>query len=190
VREDERVSELGPAPGGWRRSAAEQVIPVDWLHAALAWKQPAFGRASWELWTERERLATADRHGFLVTRWEIVGPAGAWELRRDWRGRRWIGRPGDSEPAAAYEPGWRGGRIRLRDSTRLVWKRVSLWRREWVIANEEAFPFMRFKAHLRALRVEGSVEFDESARRLADPEPLVLLGWILILDARRRRHAH
>lgn len=180
------MSEIRASPADWRRDEAGQDVRVDWLRSTLAWKQPALGRPRWELWSGREQIATLDRRGFVVTHWTIAGPSGAWELRRDWRGRRWICRPGASEPAAGYEPSWRGGRIRLADATRLVWKRVSLWRREWMIANEEDFPFLLFKVHLHALRTEGTVEFDESARRLADPEPLVLLGWILILEAQRR----
>ena len=62
-------------------------------------------------------------------------------------------------------------------------------RKSWAITNEEERPFVTFHAVRHPLRIEGSIVFDDSARRLADLEPLILLGCILVLDA-RRSHAH
>jgi len=162
------------------------VFGVEQVGVRLHWKQPKRGVWRWELWSARECVASIGRRGLLSRGWTINGPSGAWELKRDWRGRRWFGRPGE-EPAIDFEPQWwRGGRFRLRDATRLTWKRLR--RGQWAIANEDGHPFVILRAQRGLLRIEGSVDFDVSARRLADPEPLLLLGWILILEARRRAH--
>lgn len=190
MSEERGVREPIASVAGWRRAEASESAGVDWLRERLTLKQPSVGRPRWELWAEPQIIGTVERRGFLARDWEIAGPSGPWELARDWRGRRRIGRPGAAVSAARYQPRWRGGAVELEDATRLTWRRLSLWRREWTLANEEGYPFVTFKAHARGLRFEGSVAFDEAARRLADPEPLVLLGWILILDARRRAHAH
>ena len=172
-----------PSRGGTEHSS---VFGVEQVGVRLHWKQPKRGVWRWELWNERECVAVLERHGLLTRTWTVAGPSGAWEMERTWRGPHRFRRPG-AAAAIEYEPEWRGGRLRLPDATRLVWKRLR--RGEWAIANEEGHPFMTLRARRGFLRLEGSVEFDVSARRLADIEPLLLLTWILMTQE-RRSHAH
>ena len=156
--------------------------------APLKWIQPR-AKGYWELLSGDRRIATLVRQGLLRHRWLITGPSSSWTFERDWRGRRWLKRPGEREAAVQYEPAWRGGRLRLCDATRLLWKRLSMRRTHWAVTNEDERPLVVFHAVRGPFRVEGSIEFDASARRLNELEPLLLLGWILVLDA-RRSHAH
>lgn len=167
-------------------SARTNLFAVEQVGVQMHWKQPQRGVWRWELWTARECVATIERHGFLTRTWTIAGPSGAWEVERNWRGPHRFRRPG-AAATIEYEPKWRGGRLRLPDATRLVWKRLR--RREWVIANEEGHPFVTLRSRRGFLRLEGSVDFDVSARRLTDLEPLLLFTWIL-MTRERRSHAH
>jgi hypothetical protein len=115
--------------------------------------------------------------------------AGRWTIRARGLFGREITREGDLGPAARYAAGWflRG---RIATASGAGYRvRHAFFGGTLSLCNDEGFPFLHVVAGPDPFKTEGSVRFEEAGRRLEHPEPLVLLLWDLVVEARRSHAA-
>ena len=114
-----------------------------------SWDQPRRFAEYYELRASGELLATLGREaGMSPARpFHATTAEGEWILKRrsllipsfDVR------RPGATEAAAVYRPGWLGrGRVRMQPGPEYSWKMDSFWRFEWAWMDEGGSPLVSF----------------------------------------------
>lgn len=157
--------------------------------AALEWTQPRRLHRRWELRGDGDLLATLTsrpwHRGFFARTHSAV-----WSIRESLIAPLAILRDEATVPVArARRRGWRTLEIERTAGESLVWKRTSLLGTTQALENREGFPLLTFRRNRRFLAVHAEVRLEDAARALPDLEPLLMLGWALVLIS-SRSHAH
>ncbi len=116
---------------------------------------------------------------------------GRWELRPRgfWRSRILVTPAGSEAPVATFLPGWTGGVLKFEDGRRFRWRRVSWWRLQWVFESADGTPLVRLRHRFAWLRAAATIVIEPAAAEAPEAPLLALLGWYLMLLARRRHAA-
>ena len=164
-----------------------EAIGRDW-----AWKRPRMWRRRYELLSDGEPLAVLEARSLLgASMWgETAG--GEWQVRHQGllRGRVRIEPAGGGDALAEFHPRWFGaGDVTTRSGQSLRWHRADFWGRRWELVDTGGLARLVFERAPGFLSPETSVRVSESAARDPELEPLVLLGYYLLLLMVRQAHA-
>jgi len=159
---------------------------ADWVNQPLEWLQPHGRRSEWELMAAGQRIGTLAVRGIFREETHAQGPSGVWRFRGGWTGHTEIAQGEASVAAARYEPRWRGGEVTsLGSGLRFRWKRQGFWSSVYVLATDSDTPCVTIVPKKGFTRFGAVVTIEPAGRRLAEIEPLVFLGWRLMLSERR-----
>jgi hypothetical protein len=163
-------------------------VAPSWARAALEWRQTRWPRSEWELRADGQPIGMLAIRGAFRRHTLARGPSGEWAVRSRWTGAAEIA-PAGGTAVASWRPGrWRGGVIVTASGFSYRWLRAGFWRPEYVIANESEFPCIRLRPGASGRRSGGTVTVEPAGMRVPELEPLVWLGWRLVIAA--RPHAH
>jgi hypothetical protein len=155
----------------------------------LVWvRTGAFSRRH-VLMCENRPVATLTLHGWLRSHAVAETAAGRYLIRSvDWFGRRIVVQSADRDrEIARYQGGWLGsGRVVFDRGDELLWRTVHFWGRVSAFMREDREPLVTFVPRLVGLRRQCTLRIDREGHRLSGLPVLVVLGWMLMLHARRR----
>lgn len=160
--------------------------------AAWTWKRPRLLRRSYELRAGESLLATLEMRALLRADMQGRTASHLWRLRHEglFRGRVRVVREGARDDEAIFRPRWFGaGDITTRSGAVLRWRRGDFWGRRWVMVDTGGLPWLTFTRTPALLSLDTQVEPGEHARRDPELEPLVLLGFYLLVLMARQVHA-
>jgi hypothetical protein len=156
------------------------------FRGAWAWEQPERFRARWRLTCDGIPVATLATRSVLVAATTARFADGGWELRHRFPAETLVLRAGEAEPWASYRRGWMGGgRLSRAHDSALLWRRDGFWGQTWSFTTTDQMPLVRFRARRTFLRQGATVELEDAARRIDCLPALLVLGWVLVLQAHR-----
>ena len=173
--------------------AGPSLLPFAGAHDhEWVWKRPRLWRRRFELHAGDELLAVLESRSAL--RSDIAGEtAGArWRLRHEGllRGLVRVVREGHGGDEALYRPRWFGaGDVTTRKGQVLRWHRADFWGRRWEMVDTGALPWVVFTRTPTFFSLDTRVDVADHARNDPELQPVVLLGFFLIVLMARQVHA-
>ncbi|HTO91649.1 MAG TPA: hypothetical protein VMJ70_11020 [Candidatus Sulfotelmatobacter sp.] len=164
---------------------------VDWRRVdTLQWTQPRRFVRRWELNDGDQPVAALRWRGPWRPGFDAVTRGGAWQIDRSF----WLGldlrRPGEEEPEIRVRASWLGrARIERSQGEAVRWRRDGWGFSRRRIETAEGTPLIHFQMDPGFFRHDGQIAIESEARSLPDLEPLILVGWGLLVSA-HRQHAH
>ena len=159
----------------------------DWV-----WKRPQMWRRQYELRAGGELIGRLESRSMLGGSMWGETASGAWRVRHVGllRGRSLITAEGATEPAAQFQPRWFGaGDVVTARGQRYRWHREDFWGQRWAMVDSGGITHLSFARSPAFLTLDTRVTVADSARRDEELEPLVLLGYYLLLLMVRQSHA-
>jgi hypothetical protein len=108
--------------------------------------------------------------------------------RRGWlRSGAHVFEAGSDAPVATFRRSWGGGTLYLQDGREFRWRRISMWRWEWVFEKPDGTLQLRLRRRLTWMRTAATLTLAPTV----DPQDaalLALFGWYLMLHAHRQAH--
>ena len=160
---------------------------ADWL-----WRRPQVWRRRYELRAGTELIARLEARALMGGSMRGETASGAWVVRHVGllRGRSVVARPDAREPAAEFRPRWFGaGDVDTAGGRSFRWHRADLWGQRWELVDPGGIACLRFERSPAFLSLDTRVHVADSMRADAELEPLVLLGYFLLLLMVRQSHA-
>ena len=156
------------------------------------WRRPHLWSRRYELRAGDALLASLETRSVLSS--VMVGETthGQWLLRHAGllRGRVQVLVPGTGAELAAFRPRWFGaGDVTTAAGQSLRWHRADFWGRRWELADAGGLARITFERMPAFLSPDTAVNVSEAARDDTELEPLVLLGFYLVLLMARQSHA-
>lgn len=155
----------------------------------LIWRSKGLLSGRSELFAGDEILARMRVTGLARRRGFAETAEGAWTLRRmGWLpGRVDVQREGSDRVVARYERGWIfAGSVELEKDPALHWRVLRLLPTEWGFLDADGDVQVRFRSGLGLFRTPVRMTIEPTGARLDALPALALLGWYLVLAARRR----
>ncbi|MEO5618878.1 MAG: hypothetical protein ABIS67_14010 [Candidatus Eisenbacteria bacterium] len=167
--------------------SSRALLAVDWARVEkLEWVQPGLLARNWELTAEGGTVARVQSRGLWKQGFDAQTREVSWRIHEPMFGPVSIHRGEESEPIAVARIGWRGGgRIDRAAGPALEWRRPGWRSQSHVLANAERFPMFELRTGIQLFRAGGSLHLEDAGRELPDLEALILLGWSLLMIARR-----
>jgi hypothetical protein len=156
------------------------------------WTRPRFLRRRYELRAGSELLAVLESRSALRSDTLAETAAGRWRMRHEGllRGLVRVVQEGQAGDAAIFRPRWFGaGEITTRRGAVLHWRRGDFWGRRWQMVDSGGLARLTFARAPAFFSLDVRVEVAEHARADVETEPLVLLGYYLLLLIARQAHA-
>lgn len=168
--------------------SSDKLSAVDWARVEkLEWVQPGLVARRWELVADGGTTARIQSRGLWNQGYDAQSRRYSWRIHEPLFGPVTIRRAGETEPIAVARIGWLGsGRIERAAGPALKWTRLGWRSRSHVLTNAERFPMFEVRTGLRLIRAGGSLHLEDAGRALPDLEALLVLGWSLLMIARRR----
>ncbi len=160
--------------------------------SAWTWKRPRLWHRRYELRAGDEVLAVLESRSPLGPGMGAESAGGHWRLRHEGllRGRVHVTNTAETGDAAVFHPRWFGaGDVSTREGQALRWHRADFWGRRWEFVDAGGLARLVFERAPGILSPDTRVEVSESARHDPELEPLVLLGFYLLLLMARQSHA-
>jgi hypothetical protein len=181
------------APHGGETAAGATLQPFASAHdRTWVWKRP-------RLWHRRYELRAGDALlGVLESRTALRSAVAGetagerWRLRHEGllRGRVRVVHEGHAGDEALYRPRWFGaGEVTTRRGRVLRWHRADFWGRRWEMVDTGGLPWVVFTRTPTLLSLDTRVDVAEHARKDLELQPVVLLGFYLIVLMARQVHA-
>jgi len=156
------------------------------------WKRPQMWRRQYELRASGELIGRLEARSVLGGSMAGETAGGSWRVRHVGllRGRSLVTAEGATEPAAEFRPRWFGaGDIVTARGNRFRWHRSDFWGLRWAMVDSGGLDRLSFARSPAFLSVDTQVTVSPAARDDAELEPLVLLGYFLLLLMVRQSHA-
>lgn len=156
------------------------------------WRRPHMWRRQYELRAGRERLARLESRSMLGGSMWGETASGAWHVRHVGllRGRSLVTAEGHREPSAEFRPRWFGaGDVTTARGASYRWHREDIWGQRWAMVDRGGLTHLEFARSPAFLTLDTRVTVSDAARDDAELEPLVLLGYYLLLLMVRQSHA-
>ena len=118
--------------------------------------------------------------------------SGVWRVRHVGllRGRSLVTAEGGTEPAAEFRPRWFGaGDVVTAGGQSFRWHRADFWGLHWEMVGSTGLAHLGFARSPAFLSLDTTVRVSATAQRDPELEPLVLLGYYLLLLMVRQAHA-
>lgn len=179
-----------PAPAA---GAHTPLLPFASAHdRAWLWKRPRLWRRRYELHAGDALLGVLESRSALGS--AVAGETAGerWRLRHEGllRGRVRVLHEGHAGDEALYRPGWFGaGDVTTRRGRVLRWHRADFWGRRWEMVDTGGLPWVVFTRTPAFVSLDTRVEVAEHARKDPELQPVVLLGFYLIVLMARQVHA-
>lgn len=162
------------------------------LDREWVWKRPRMWRRRYELLAEGERLAVLEARSPLGgTMWgETAGER--WLVRHLGllRGHVRVAPESGGDAAAEFHPRWFGaGQVTTRGGQVLRWRRADFWGRRWEMVDTGGLARLTLERSPGFLSADARVRVSDAARSDPELEPLVLLGYYLLILMVRQAHA-
>jgi hypothetical protein len=163
------------------------------LEREWAWKRPGMWRRRFELRAGGELLAVLESRAPLgATLWGQTA-GGEWQVRHMGLLRGWVRvtPAGGGDAVAEFHPRWFGaGDVTTRGGQALRWHRADFWGRRWEMVDSGGLMRLAFERGPGFLNPDTFVRLSPAARADPELEPLVLLGfYILLLMVRQAQSA-
>lgn len=156
------------------------------------WKRPQMWRRQYELRTGGELIARLESRSLPGGSMWAETASGSWRVRHVGllRGRSRVTAEGATEPAVEFRPRWFGaGDIETARGNRFRWHRADFWGQRWAMVDSGGLRYLAFARSPAFLSLDTRVDVADHARDDAELEPLVLLGYYLLLLMVRQSHA-
>lgn len=156
------------------------------------WTRPKLWRRRYELKAGAELLAVLESRSSFRSDTVVETATGRWRMRHEGllRGFVRILHEGHAGDAATFRPRWFGaGDLTTQRGDVLRWHRGDFWGRRWEMMDSGGLMRIAFARAPAFFSLDTRVEIAEHARRDPELEPLVLLGFYLLLLMARQAHA-
>ncbi len=156
------------------------------------WKRPHMWRRQYELRAGGELIARLESRSVLGGSMWGETSSGSWQVRHVGllRGRSLVTADGAAKPAAEFRPRWFGaGEVVTASGRTYRWHRADFWGQRWELVDSGGLTHLSFARSPAFLTLDTRVQVSASARHDAELEPLVLLGYYLLLLMVRQSHA-
>ncbi len=156
------------------------------------WKRPHLWTRHYELRADDDLLASLDARGLLGGAMSGATAGGQWDLRHTGllRGRVEVSVAGEAPAVATFRPRWFGaGDVTTALGQALRWHRADFWGRRWELVNAGGLASVVFERAPAFLSADTQVTVSDDARADGELEPVVLLGYYLLLLMGRRSRA-
>lgn len=161
-----------------------------------SWKRPRLFTRRHELMAGEDTLAVLEARSLLRSAMLGTTAGGQWRLDHVGllRGQVRVtpmdaGQPA-AEPVVTFRPRWFGaGDVTTAGGQSLRWHRADFWGRRWGFVDSGALTRIAYERAPGLLRADTHVLVSDSARGDPELEPLVLLGFYLLLLMARQSHA-
>ena len=155
---------------------------ADVADQALVWHQTARLKRNFELRAGDEVVATLRfQRGTLA---DAEAANVRWTFKREgfWHRRVMIRLLGSDADSGAVQLSWRGGgTLALSDGRTIRLAAANVWRSEWIWAENQDAPLVRFKSRQGFMKLEGQVDVLGRGVKPDELALLVILGWYLIV---------
>ena len=204
----DREGDLGPgllggtaSPAGARGAAdpvrdsvaAVRLKPLAGAHGeAWLWTRPKVWRRRYELRAGSDLLAVLESRATLRSDTSVETATGRWRMRHEGllRGRVRVVHEGHAGDAALFRPRWFGaGEVTTARGDILHWQRADFWGRRWRMVDSGGLARVTFSRAPAFFSLDVRVEVGAHAHADPELEPLVLLGFYLLLLMARQAHA-
>ena len=168
--------------------SADLLAVPDWRRVQdLEWVQPRRFVRHWELRSGEQKLAFIWWRGAFHRGFSGLTRDGSWRFDHPFFWNSMSVRRESEDEAVIQARSRFFGRASLerRSGEALEWRRESWLSRRFVVQTVEGFPLVHFALQRGFFRREGAVTLEDAARELPDLEPLILLGWTLVLGTQR-----
>lgn len=156
------------------------------------WTRPKVWRRRYELRAGGDLLAVLESRATLRSDTAVESASGRWRMRHEGllRGRVRILHEGHAGDAAVFRPRWFGaGDVTTARGDVLRWQRADFWGRRWQMVDSGGLARVTFARAPAFFSLDVRVEVGAHARDDAELEPLVMLGFYLLLLMARQAHA-
>lgn len=160
--------------------------------SAWTWKRPRLWHRRFELHAGEHVLAVLESRSLLGSAMAGESAGAHWRLSHEGllRGRVHVSNTAETEDAAVFHPRWFGaGDVSTRRGQVLRWHRADFWGRRWELVDSGGLTRLAFERSPAMLSLDARVEVAEASRADPELEPLVLLGFYLLLLMARQSHA-
>jgi hypothetical protein len=168
--------------------------PLSEAHGApWLWTRPKMLRRRYELHAGPALLARLESRATLRSDTLVESATGRWRMRHEglFRGRVRIIHEGHAGDAAVYQPRWFGaGDVTTARGDVLHWRRADFWGRRWEMVDSGGLARVTFSRSPAFFSLDVRVDVGLHARGDSELEPLVLLGFYLLLLMVRQSHSH
>lgn len=182
-----RDSGTAPEARGPHLRALSNAFGEAWM-----WTRPKLWRRRYELRAGADVLAVLESRASLRSDVSVESATGRWRLRHEGllRGRVRVIHEGHSGDAALFRPRWFGaGDVTTQRGDVLRWHRGDFWGRRWEMVDTGGLSRLTFARAPAFFSLDIQVQVAEHARRDPELEPLVMLGFYLLLLMARQAHA-
>lgn len=148
------------------------------------WRRPKLWSRRFELRAGERALASLETRAWFTGVMHADTASGGWTLRHEGllRGRVLVRAHPAASDALEFRPRWFGsGDVQLANGTALRWHRADFWGRRWELVDSGGLPRVTFVRLPAFLSPDVEVRVSEAARTEPMLEPLVLLGYYLIV---------
>ena len=156
------------------------------------WRRPQMWRRQYELRAGGELIARLESRSMLGGSMWGQTATSAWQARHVGllRGRSLVTAEGSAAPAVEFRPRWFGaGDIVTARGNRFRWHRADFWGLRWTMVDSGGLDWLTFARSPAFLTMDTNVGVSPGARADAELEPLVFLGYYLLLLMVRQSHA-
>ena len=156
------------------------------------WRRPRMWRRQYELRARGELIGRLEARSMLGGSMWGETAAGVWRVRHVGllRGRSLVTAEGGTEPAAEFRPRWFGaGDVVTAGGQSFRWHRADFWGLHWEMVGSSGLAHLGFARSPAFLSLDTTVRVSATAQRDPELEPLVLLGYYLLLLMVRQAHA-
>ena len=170
-----------------RLQPLREALGADWL-----WTRPKMWRRRYELRADRALLAVLESRATLRSDTVVESATGRWRMRHEglFRGRVRVLHEGHAGDAAVFRPRWFGaGDITTARGDVLRWHRTDFWGRRWEMVDSGGLARVTFSRAPAFFSLDVRVDVAAHARADSELEPLVMLGFYLLLIMARQSHA-
>lgn len=148
------------------------------------WRRPKLWSRRFELRAGEQVLASLETRAWLTGVMHADTASGAWTVRHEGllRGRVLVRAVGATSDALVFRPRWFGaGDVQLASGAVLRWHRADFWGRRWELVDSGGLPRVTFVRLPAFMSPDAEVKVSEPARNEPLLDPLVLLGYYLIV---------
>jgi hypothetical protein len=149
-------------------------------------------RRRYELRTGSDVLAVLESRATLRSDTSVESSSGRWRMRHEGllRGLVRVVHEGHAGDAAVFRPRWFGaGDVTTARGDVLHWHRGDFWGRRWEMVDSGGLARVTFARAPAFFSLDVRVVVGEHAWKDPELEPLVLLGFYLLLLMARQAHA-
>lgn len=148
------------------------------------WRRPSLWSRRYVLSAGGRMLAALEARTWRAGVMHGTTANGGWTVRHEGLlgGRVLVRADGATEDALVFRPRWFGsGDVRLPDDQALRWHRADFWGRRWELVDSGGLARVTLVRTPAFVSPDAEVQVSEAAERDPLLEPLVLLGYALIV---------